>query len=65
MVIAIMNTMLKSFISLLLFVFISFNLQAVDWKTTTFDDKEHFLKYMSACILEVNSYLPTEKKNIR
>ena len=62
MVIAIMNTMLKSFISLLLFVFISFNLQAVDWKTTTFDDKEHFLKYMSACILEVNKNLPTEKK---
>ena len=54
-----MNIMLKGFTNLLLLlliVFTSFSLQAkpVDWRTTTFDDKEHFLKYMSACILDVN-----------
>ena len=62
-----MNIMLKGFtklLLLLLLVFTSFSLQAkpVDWRTTTFDDKEHFLKYMSACILEVNKKLPREQK---
>ena len=59
-----MNIMLKGFTRLLLlFFFISSNLQAkVDWRTTTFENKDHFLKYISACILEVNKELPIEKK---
>ena len=59
-----MNIMLKGFTRLLLlFFFISSNLQAkVDWRTTTFENKDHFLKYISACILEVNKELPIEQK---
>ncbi len=59
-----MNIMLKGFTSLLLLVLVAFNLQAkpVDWRTTTFENKEHFLKYISACILEVNKELPIEQK---
>ena len=59
-----MNIMLKGFTRLLLlFFFVSFNLQAkVDWRTTTFENKDHFLKYISACILEVNKELPIEQK---